>query len=142
MAMSAGQGGEEHDEVMSSINTTPLVDVMLVLLIIFLLTIPVATHSVNVQLPTQTVQPLQTTPRNIVLAINRDGDVFWAEQHVDMPTLVARLKEVAVQQPQPEVQIRGDENARYEYVGKVVVACERAGISKVDFITNPAAHGG
>jgi len=85
---------------------------------------------------------LQTTPRNIVLAINRDGDVFWSEQHVDMPTLVARLKEVAVQQPQPEVQIRGDENARYEYVGKVVVACERAGIAKVDFITNPATHGG
>jgi biopolymer transport protein ExbD len=142
MAMSTGQGSDEHDEVMSSINTTPLVDVMLVLLIIFLLTIPVATHSVNVQLPTQTIQPLQTTPKNIVLAVNRDGDVFWSEQHIDMPTLVARLKEVAVQQPQPEVQIRGDENARYEYVGKVVVACERAGIAKVDFITNPATHGG
>jgi biopolymer transport protein ExbD len=91
MAMSAGQGSEDHDEVMSSINTTPLVDVMLVLLIIFLLTIPVATHTVNVRLPTQTVQPLQTTPKNIVLAINRDGDVFWSEQHVDMPTLVARV---------------------------------------------------
>ncbi len=142
MAMSAGQGSEEHDEVLSSINTTPLVDVMLVLLIIFLLTIPVVTHSVNVRLPTQTVQPLQTTPKNIVLAVDRNGDVFWEEQHVDIPTLVARLKQAAVQQPQPEVHIRGDENARYEYVGKVVVACERAGIAKVDFITNPAARGG
>ncbi|MGB8417832.1 biopolymer transport protein ExbD [Burkholderia sp. GAS332] len=142
MAMSTGQGGEEHDEVMSSINTTPLVDVMLVLLIIFLLTIPVVTHSVTVKLPTQTVQPLQTTPQNIVLAVNRDGDVFWEEKHVDMPTLLERLKRVAVQQPQPEVHIRGDENARYEFVGKVVVACERAGIVKVDFITNPAARGG
>ncbi|SAL54395.1 biopolymer transporter ExbD [Caballeronia udeis] len=142
MAMSAGQGSEEHDEVMSSINTTPLVDVMLVLLIIFLLTIPVVTHSVNVKLPTQTVQPLQTTPQNIVLAVNRDGDVFWSEHHIDMPTLVARLKQAAVQQPQPEIHIRGDENARYEFVGKVVVACERAGIVKVDFITNPAARGG
>lgn len=142
MAMGTGQGGEEHDEVMSSINTTPLVDVMLVLLIIFLLTIPVVTHSVTVKLPTQTVQPLQTTPQNIVLAVNRDGDVFWEEKHVDMSTLLERLKRVAVQQPQPEVHIRGDENARYEFVGKVVVACERAGIVKVDFITNPAARGG
>lgn len=142
MAMSTGQGSDEQDEVMSSINTTPLVDVMLVLLIIFLLTIPVVTHSVTVKLPTQTVQPLQTTPQNIVLAVNRDGDVFWEEKHVDTPTLVARLKLAAVQQPQPEVHIRGDENARYEFVGKVVVACERAGIMKVDFITNPSARGG
>jgi biopolymer transport protein ExbD len=141
MAMSTGQGSDDHDEVMSTINTTPLVDVMLVLLIIFLLTIPVVSHTVPVKLPTQTIQPLKTTPQNIVLAVTKEGDVYWGQQRVDISTLPARLKAAAVQNPQPQVQIRGDESARYEYVGKVVVACEQAGIAKVNFITNPAARG-
>jgi len=140
MAMSVGQ--DDNDEVISSINTTPLVDVMLVLLIIFLITIPVVTHTVPVQLPKETIQPLQTTPKSIVIAVNRDGDFFWNEKQVDAPTLLARLKTVSVQTPQPEVHVRGDQNTRYEFIGRVITECERAGIAKVSFITEPPARGG
>jgi biopolymer transport protein ExbD len=141
MAMSVGQEGDE-DEVIAAINTTPLVDVMLVLLIIFLITIPVVTHTVPLQLPKETIQPLQTTPKSIEVAINRDGDVFWNEQRVDAQTLLKRLKDVSVQTPQPEVHVRGDQNTRYEFIGRVITACERAGIAKVSFITEPPARGG
>ncbi|ANJ71524.1 biopolymer transporter ExbD [Ralstonia insidiosa] len=137
MAMSVGTGSsDEHDEVMSTINTTPLVDVMLVLLIIFLITIPVVSHTVPVTLPKEAVHPLQTTPQNVILAVTKDGDVFWNEGRVpDTQALVDRLKTVAVQTPQPEVHIRGDLDARYAAIGRVVLACQRAGIAKVDFIT-------
>ncbi|HIC7211812.1 ExbD/TolR family protein [Burkholderia stabilis] len=139
MAMTTGsRDGDDHDETMSSINTTPLVDVMLVLLIIFLITIPVVSHTVPVTLPKETVQPLQTTPQNVILAVTKDGDVFWDERRVpDAATLVEKLKAVAVQSPQPEVHIRGDLDARYAAIGRVVFACQRAGIAKVDFITEP-----
>lgn len=140
MAMSVGD--EDNDEVISAINTTPLVDVMLVLLIIFLITIPVVTHTVPVQLPKETVQPLQTQPKSIEIAVNRDGDFFWNEKLIDAPTLLARLKDVSQQLPQPEVHVRGDQNTRYEFIGRVVTACERAGIAKVSFITEPPARGG
>jgi len=96
-------GQESDDEVIAAINTTPLVDVMLVLLIIFLITIPVVTHTVPVRLPKETITPLQTTPNDIEIAVNRDGDLFWNEKLVDAPTLLARLK-TASQQPQPEVR--------------------------------------
>jgi biopolymer transport protein ExbD len=141
MAMSVGQDGDE-DEVMSNINTTPLVDVMLVLLIIFLITIPVVTHTVPLQLPKETIQPLQTTPKSIEIAVNKDGDFFWNETHVDAQTLLDRLKTASVQTPQPEVHVRGDQNTRYEFIGRVITACERAGIAKVSFITEPPARGG
>ena len=141
MAMNVGQDGDE-DEVIASINTTPLVDVMLVLLIIFLITIPVVTHTVPVQLPQQTVNPLQTKPDSIEIAVNKDGDLFWNEKLVDAPTLLARLKVASVKLPQPEVRVRGDQVTRYEFIGRVVTACERAGISKVSFITQPPARGG
>jgi biopolymer transport protein ExbD len=141
MAMSVGQDGDE-DEVISNINTTPLVDVMLVLLIIFLITIPVVTHTVPLQLPKETIQPLQTTPKSIEIAVNKDGDFFWNETHVDAQTLLDRLKTASVQTPQPEVHVRGDQNTRYEFIGRVITACERAGIAKVSFITEPPARGG
>jgi biopolymer transport protein ExbD len=141
MAMSVGQEGGD-DEVISAINTTPLVDVMLVLLIIFLITIPVVTHTVPVQLPKETVQPLQTTPKSVEIAINRDGNFFWNEALVDAPTMLARLKSVSQQLPQPEVHVRGDQGTRYEFIGRVLTACERAGIAKVSFITEPPARGG
>jgi biopolymer transport protein ExbD len=140
MAMSVGS--DDDDEVISAINTTPLVDVMLVLLIIFLITIPVVTHTVPLQLPKETIQPLQTTPRSIEVAINRDGDIFWNAQHVDNDTLLKRLKDISVQTPQPEIHVRGDQNTRYEFVGRVITDCERAGIAKVSFITEPPARGG
>ena len=137
MSMTVGND-EDDDEVVSAINTTPLVDVMLVLLIIFLITIPVVTHTVPLTLPKETNVPRQTKPENIILSVNKDGDVFWNEQKVaDNEALVARLKKSAVIVPQPEVQIRGDGGARYEYVGKVVFACQRAGIVKLGFITEP-----
>jgi len=142
MAMSVGQDGDSEDEVIANINTTPLVDVMLVLLIIFLITIPVVTHTIPVTLPKETIQPLQTTPKSIVIAVNRDGDFFWNEKLVDAPTMLTRLKTVSVMTPQPEVHVRGDQNTRYEFIGRVITACERAGIAKVSFITEPPARGG
>jgi len=137
MAMNIGSSGED-DEVVSAINTTPLVDVMLVLLIIFLITIPVVTQSVNVRLPSETNLPRQTKPENIEIAVNKDGDVFWNLQLVaDNNVLVERLKKVSVLDPQPEVHIRGDQESRYESVGRVVFACQRAGILKISFVTEP-----
>ena len=141
MAMNLGSGGDE-DEVVSTINTTPLVDVMLVLLIIFLITIPVVTQSVNVRLPNETNLPRQTKPENIEIAVNKDGDVFWNLQLVaDSNTLVEKLKKVSVLDPQPEVHIRGDQDSRYESIGRVVFACQRAGILKISFVTEPPAKG-
>jgi len=134
---------EHEEDVVSAINTTPLVDVMLVLLIIFLITIPVVIQTVPVELPRETNQPNQTKPENIVISVNRDGEVFWNLQPVpDGEQLVQRLKEEAVRVPQPEVHIRGDRGVRYESVGRVVYACQRAGILKVGFITEPPARGG
>ena len=142
MAMQIGSDGDE-DEVIGVINTTPLVDVMLVLLIIFLITIPVVTHTVPVKLPNEINQPYKTKPENINLAINKDGEIFWNESLIaDNNTLLAKLKTIAVQVPQPEVHIRGDQNARYEYVGRVILTAQRAGIAKVGFITEPPARGG
>ena len=141
MAINVGQDGQE-DEVIAAINTSPLVDVMLVLLIIFLITIPVVTHTVPVQLPKETVNPLQSKPDSIEIAVNKDGDLFWNEKLVDRPTLLTRLKVASVKLPQPEVHVRGDQTTRYEFIGRVVTACERAGISKVSFITQPPARGG
>jgi biopolymer transport protein ExbD len=120
----------------ASINTTPLVDVMLVLLIIFLITIPVVTQSVKLQLPKERNLPTQTKPENILLAVSRDGDVYWNTRKMpDNEALVQALKKESIKDPQPEVHIRGDEDARYESVGRLVVACQRAGIAKVGFIT-------
>jgi biopolymer transport protein ExbD len=142
MAMAIGNDGDGEDEVNSTINTTPLVDVMLVLLIIFLITIPVVTHTVPVKLPSETNQPYKTKPENITLAINKDGDMFWNEASVaDTNALLERLKVVAVQLPQPELHIRGDQNTRYEFIGKVILTAQRAGIAKVGFVTEPPPKG-
>jgi len=140
MSMNVGSSDEGEEALNSSINTTPLVDVMLVLLIIFLITIPVVTQSVQLDLPKERNLPTQTKPENIVIAVNRDGDIHWGMQRIpDIETLVDRLKTEAVKEPQPEVHIRGDLKVRYEAVGRVVVACQRAGIAKVGFITEPPA---
>jgi biopolymer transport protein ExbD len=143
MAMTVGPGsGGDEEEVMSAINTTPLVDVMLVLLIIFLITIPVVVQQVPLQLPKESNLPTQTKPENIVIAVNKEGDVFWNGQFVpDNKGLLDKLKIVAVQIPQPEVHIRADQDARYEFVGKVVVTCQRASIMKIGFITEPPVRG-
>ena len=137
MAMNVGSSSDE-DEVVSSINTTPLVDVMLVLLIIFLITIPVVAHTVPVALPHESNQPTRTKPENIVIAIDRNGEIFWNEASVpDGAALLEKLERRAVEDPQPEVHIRADKDARYDFVGRVVVACQRAGLGKIAFITEP-----
>jgi biopolymer transport protein ExbD len=143
MAMQVGSpDGDEEDHVVSAINTTPLVDVMLVLLIIFLITIPVVTHTVPVKLPKEINVPTQTKPENVVIAVDKDGNIFWNSRLVpDTVALLAKMKLAASKDPQPEVHIRGDQDARYEFVGKVVLACQRAGIAKVGFITEPPPRG-
>jgi biopolymer transport protein ExbD len=141
MAMNIGSGGDE-DQITSTINTTPLVDVILVLLIIFLITIPVVTQSIAMSLPKEINIARQTKPENIEISVNRDGDVFWNNQPVaDSEALFQRLKKVAVQVPQPEVHIRGDEKSRYESIGRVVFACQRAAIAKISFVTEPPPKG-
>jgi len=138
MSMNVGSPDGEEDGMNSAINTTPLVDIMLVLLIIFLITTPVITQSAKLSLPKETNVPTQTKPENILLAVTREGDVYWSTKRMpDMEALVTELKKEAIKEPQPEVHIRGDEEARYESVGRLVVACQRAGIQKVGFITEP-----
>ena len=141
MAMNVGSDSGE-DEVVSAINTTPLVDVMLVLLIIFLITVPVVTQTAAVSLPKETNIARVTKPENIEISVTKDGDVYWNAQAVaDNNALVARLKKVSVLTPQPEIHIRGDEKSRYESVGRVVFACQRAGIQKISFVTEPPPRG-
>ena len=132
-----------EDEVVSTINTTPLVDVMLVLLIIFLITIPVVTTSIPVQLPKEVNEVRESKPENIVISVDRNGGIYWNELKIaNTVALIDRLKKIAVLVPQPEVQIRGDGGAQYDSVGRIVYACQRAGIAKVGFITEPPPRGG
>ena len=128
---------EDEERAMSEINTTPLVDVMLVLLIVFMITIPVITHTVPLDLPRVRNEATQTKPENVNISINRDGQIFWNLQVVDTNQLLERLKSAAVQKPQPEVHVRADQTTRYEYVGRVILTAQRAGIQKVGFITEP-----
>jgi biopolymer transport protein ExbD len=143
MAMSVGPSEGGEDEVLSQINTTPLVDVMLVLLIIFLITIPVVTTSIKVTLPKERVEERQSKPENVIISVDTAGGIFWYDAKVaNVEQLVDRLKKVSKMDPQPEVQIRGDLTSKYGGVGKILYACQRAGIVKVAFITEPPALGG
>jgi biopolymer transport protein ExbD len=139
--MSVGsEGGEE--EVISTINTTPLVDVMLVLLIIFLITVPVITKTIPLELPNAANIPTETKPENITIAIDKDGKIFWnLVEMASSEALLEQAKTVSVLTPQPEVHIRADKEVRYEYVGRAIVLVQRAGILKVGFITEPPARG-
>ncbi len=137
MSMNVGPASEEAS-VMASINTTPLVDVMLVLLIIFLITIPVITKSVPVSLPKAVNIPTQTKPENIQIAVDKNGEVYWNDKRVaDRNALLAFVKEAAVRKPQPEIHIRGDKDTRYEAIGRVMYAIQRGGVQKVGFLTEP-----
>ena len=145
MSITVGSSGDGEDAVMSAINTTPLVDVMLVLLIIFLITIPVVTTSIKVSLPKERVEVRETKPENVIISVDANSNVYWYDQRVPkvkvVEVLVEKLKKVSHLKPQPEVQIRGDMTSRYEGVGKILLACQVAGIVKVDFITEPPALG-
>ena len=143
MSMNVGSPDGDEDAVISTINTTPLVDVMLVMLIIFLITIPVDNTSMPVSLPKERVEIRQSKPENIIISVDTLGGIYWYDQKVaNVEALVDKLKKVSTATPQPEVQIRGDMASRYEGVGKILYACQRAGIVKVAFITEPPPLGG
>lgn len=135
--MAFGGGLDDDTDVMSEINMTPLVDVMLVLLIIFIITVPVLTHSVKVDLPRVDNTPNELKPETINLSVNADGNIFWNETQVTMEDLEARLAGEANKQPQPEVHIRGDKAVSYEHVIKAMAAVQRSGILKLGFVTEP-----
>jgi biopolymer transport protein ExbD len=137
MAMNLG-GSEEEQSVMANINTTPLVDVMLVLLIIFLITIPVINKSVPVDLPKAVNIPTQTKPENITVAVDKEGNIYWNDRRMpNKEELLDHIKEAAVRKPQPEVHIRADRDAKFEAVGRVLYAIQRGGVVKVGFLTEP-----
>ena len=135
--MAMNVGGDEGGAI-ASINTTPLVDVMLVLLIIFLITIPVITKTVQVQLPKAVNIPTQTKPENITIAVDKEGNIYWNDKKVaNRNELLGLVEGAAVRKPQPEIHIRGDKEARYEDIGRVMYAIQRGGIVKVGFLTEP-----
>ncbi len=135
--MAFGGGFDDDSEVMSEINMTPLVDVMLVLLIIFIITVPVITHSVKVDLPRADNTPNQVKPDTVTLAVTADGRISWNQTGVSQQELEARLTSESKKDPQPEIHIRGDRSANYEQVLKVMAAVQRAGILKLGFVTEP-----
>ena len=137
MAMSVGSKDGEEAPI-NEINTTPLVDVMLVLLIIFLITIPVITKTVKVSLPKAANIATQTKPENITVAVDSEGQIYWNNTPVsDTNALIELVKVEAVKDPQPEIHIRGDGEARYEDIGRVMYSIQRGGVVKVGFITEP-----
>ncbi len=138
MAMSVGASSEEEGSAISEINTTPLVDIMLVLLIIFLITVPVVQDMARVTIPKAVNIPTQTKPENIIISVNNQGQIYWgnlavADKQVFFQKIIAEARKV----PQPEFHIRGDVSARWEGVGRVINALQRGGIVKVGFITEP-----
>ncbi len=144
MGMSVGSNEDNgEEEVLAAINTTPLVDVMLVMLIIFLITIPVVIKTVPVELPNASNIATVTKPENIVVAVDADGGLYWNDTLLpDYNALLDRFKGIAGMDPQPEIHIRGDKNARFESIGKIIVNAQRASILKVGFITEPIQGGG
>jgi biopolymer transport protein ExbD len=128
---------DEPDEVMNEINMTPLVDVMLVLLIIFIITVPVMKHAVNIDLPRATSEPEQAKPQNVLFTVTADGTYFWNDQKIEDSELAERLAVEAAKEPQPELHIRGDKAVRYERVAQAMSAARQAGVRKIGFITEP-----
>jgi biopolymer transport protein ExbD len=140
--MSVGSDSGEEDAVMSEINTTPLVDIMLVLLIIFLITSPVVLKLQKIQLPTETNQAAKTKPEDVNIVVNKDGDMYFNQKKLaNTDELFEFLKKESVKLPQPEVHVRGDQEAKYEFIGKVIYTAQRAGVQKVGFITEPPDKG-
>lgn len=128
---------DADDEVMNEINMTPLVDVMLVLLIIFIITIPVMNHAVNIQLPQASSQQEDKKPETIQLGVAEDGSFFWNQSKIDDNLLMARLVEASQKTPQPELHLRGDKNVRYERIAIAMSSAQQAGIKKIGFVTEP-----
>jgi len=136
---SSGSGDEGEMGPVAEINVTPLVDVMLVLLIIFIITIPVMNHAVKIDLPRATNQPEDAKPQNINLSIDTDGKVFWNEELIDSNQLSLRIAEAAKKEPQPELHLRAERTTQYEKVAQVMAAAQTGGLSKIGFVTDPQA---
>ena len=128
---------DDSDDVMNEINMTPMVDIMLVLLIIFIITIPVMKHSVNIDLPRATNEAQNIKPETLRLSVDAQGAYFLNEAQIADADLVPRLKAAALQNPQPELHIRGDKAVRYERIAEVMAAAQSAGLRKIGFITEP-----
>jgi biopolymer transport protein ExbD len=138
MTMKIELSGQEENKEMADINTTPLVDIMLVLLIIFLITIPIITKTVPVKLPKAVNIATKTKPENIVISVDVNGGIWWNGVLVpDRDELIKRVVVEAVKKPQPEVHIRGDAGVRYESIGRTLYCIQRGGLTKVGFITEP-----
>jgi len=135
--MAFGSDFNDEEEVMSDINMTPLVDVMLVLLIIFIITVPVLTQSVKLDLPRADSSPNEIKPNTVNLSVTDGGQIHWNETAISAEELSLRLDALALQEPQPEVHIRGARTVEYEHVMKVMAAAQRAGIQKLGFVTEP-----
>jgi biopolymer transport protein ExbD len=129
---------QDSDDMMSEINMIPFIDVMLVLLIIFIITVPVIKHAVNIELPQASMEKVLDKPENIRLSVDADGAYFWNDQRVDDADFANRLTAAAAQQPQPELHIRGDKAVRYERVAQAMATAQRSGVRKIGFITEPA----
>ncbi|SAL81513.1 biopolymer ExbD/TolR family transporter [Caballeronia choica] len=136
MAMSPF-ASDEDDGMMSEINMTPLVDVMLVLLIIFLVTIPAMNHAVKIDLPHASSQPQDTKPAHVNLAVEADGTIVWDDQKIDDAGLAQRIAQAAQQTPQPELHLRADRKVPYERVADVMSAAQAGGLTKIGFVTEP-----
>jgi biopolymer transport protein ExbD len=142
MSMSVGSDSGDEDTVMSEINTTPLVDIMLVLLIIFLITSPVVMHLQTITLPSEVNEALKNKPEDINIVVNKDGEIYWGQKHVaNSDELFELLKKESVKLPQPAVHVRGDMSSRYEAIGRVLFQAQRAGVQKVGFVIEPPDKG-
>jgi biopolymer transport protein ExbD len=128
---------DDTDEVMNEINMTPLVDVMLVLLIVFIITVPVMKHSVNIDLPRASSSPQDAKPETIRLSVDAQGRYYWNEQPIAEGELAPRLQAEAKREPQPELHLRGDKEARYERVAQALAAAQRSGLRRIGFVTEP-----
>lgn len=128
---------DDPDEVMNEINMTPLVDVMLVLLIIFIITVPVMKHAVSVDLPRATNQLELIKPETVRLSVAADGSYFWNGEPIDDGVLESNLQAEATKEPQPELHINGDQAVRYERVAQALAAAQRSGVRKIGFVTDP-----
>ena len=128
---------DDTDEVMNEINMTPLVDVMLVLLIIFIITVPVMKHSVNIDLPRASSEQQLIKPETVRLSVDADGSYYINDAKIADDELAPRLQAAAAQNPQPDLHIRGDKAVRYERVAQAMAAAQQAGLRKIGFITEP-----
>jgi biopolymer transport protein ExbD len=138
--MAMGSLSDADDDFNPEINTTPLVDVMLVLLIIFIITVPVMNHSVKIDLPRASSQPDETKPENINLSIDADGKLYWNADLIDASQLQTRIAVAATRKPQPELHLRAERTTQYERVAQVMAAAQSAGLEKIGFVTDPKAR--